>query len=57
MAHMLGDINAFRDVRDELLKENLLESKPVIYRISGWSRVWSNDQCTYAPVRSAETPS
>ena len=46
-----------REVRNQMIKEQLLLGKPVIYRSSGWSlypRVWSNDLCTYEPVTSAE---
>ena len=46
-----------REVRDEMIKEQLQLGKPVIYRSSGWSlypRVWPNDQCTYEPVTSAD---
>ena len=46
-----------REVRNQMLKEQLQKGKPVIYRSSGWSlwpRVWPNDQCTYAPVTSAD---
>ena len=44
-----------RQVRNELLKDQLLAGRHVCYRSSGWSlypRVHSNDQCTYAPVTS-----
>ena len=46
-----------REVRNEMIKEQLQLGKPVIYRSSGWSlypRVWPNDQCTYEPVTSAD---
>jgi len=42
-----------REVRNRLIKENLLKHKPVIYRSSGGSlypRVCSGDQCTFHPV-------
>ena len=42
-----------RAVRNEVLKENLLNGQHVSFRSSGWSlypRVHSNDQCTYKPV-------
>ena len=46
-----------REVRNEMLKEQLQLGRPVIYRSSGWSlhpRVWSNDRCTFEPVTSAD---
>ena len=46
-----------RDERNEVIKKQLQLGRPVIYRSSGWSlwpRVWPNDQCTYAPVTSAD---
>ena len=45
-----------REERNVLIKEQLQLGKPVIYRSSGWSlypRLWSNDQCSYYPVTSA----
>ena len=45
-----------RELRNEMIKEQLQLGRPVIYRSSGWSlhpRVSSNDQCTYEPVTSA----
>ena len=44
----------FREVRNEMLKEKLLEGKSVCFRSSGGSlrpRVYSNDRCTYVPVK------
>ena len=46
-----------REVRNEMIKNELLLGRPVIYRSSGWSlwpKVWSNDQCTFEPVTSAD---
>jgi hypothetical protein len=46
-----------RTVRNTLIKDNLLAGHHVCYRSSGWSlypRVHSNDQCTYAPVTTAD---
>ena len=45
-----------RDVRNEMVKEKLLEGKSVCFRSSGGSlrpRVYSNDRCTYAPITEA----
>ena len=42
-----------REVRNCLIKEELLNHKPVTFRSSGWSlypRVHSGDQCTFHPV-------
>ena len=47
-----------REVRNQLLKENLLNGKSVIYRSSGNStapRVRSNGRTTYDPVGTAES--
>jgi hypothetical protein len=46
-----------RHERNTLIKDQLLSGRNACYRSSGWSlhpRVWSNDQCTYAPVTSAD---
>ena len=46
-----------RQSRNEIIKEQLLLGKPVIYRSQGWSlypRVHANDQCTFEPVISAD---
>ena len=46
-----------RDVRNELIKAQLLDGKTVAYRQSGWSlypSVRSNDLCCYLPVRFDE---
>ena len=45
-----------REVRNRLIKEELLKHKPVIYRSSGgplYPRVSSGDQCTFHPVTHA----
>ena len=42
-----------RQVRNELIKEQLLLGKPVVYRSSGgslWPKVRSGDQCSLHPV-------
>ena len=42
-----------REVRNRLIKEELLKHKPVIYQSSGWSLyqyVSSGNQCTFHPV-------
>ena len=45
-----------REVRNSMIKDQLLAGRDVCYRSSGNSlfpRVWSNDCCTYTPVVSA----
>ena len=47
----------FREFRNEMIKEKLLNGRSVCYRTSGWSlcpRVYPNDQTTYDPVTSAD---
>ena len=42
-----------REVRNRIIKEELLKHKPITFRSSGWSlypRVHSGDQCTFHPV-------
>ena len=46
-----------RKVRNELIKEKLLDGKSVCFRSSGnsmWPRVHSNDQTTFEPVTIVE---
>ena len=46
-----------RKLRNDMLKEQLLLGKPVVYRSSGWSlwpRVWPNDLCGFDPVTSPD---
>ena len=47
----------YREVSNEVIKEQLQLGMPVIYRSLGWSlypRIWPNDECTYEPVTSAD---
>ena len=47
-----------RDLRNEMIKKQLLEGHSVAYRQSGWSlwpKVESNDCCFYNPVRFEES--
>ena len=46
-----------REVQNEEIKKRLQQGNVVTYQTSGWSlwpRVWPNNQCTYAPVTSAD---
>ena len=46
-----------RQERNQMIKQDLLLGKPVIYRSQGWSlwpRVHANDRCTFDPVYSAD---
>ena len=46
-----------RELRNNMIKEQLQKGRNVAYRSSGWSlwpRVWSNDCCTYEPVESED---
>ena len=48
---------ARREQRNHMIRDQLLAGRNACYRSSGWSlypRVWSNDQTTYEPVRSAD---
>ena len=46
-----------REVQNEEIKKRLQQGNVVTYQTSDWSlwpRVWPNNQCTYAPVTSAD---
>ena len=53
----VGGQRRSREVRNNMIKEQLQKGRQVCYRQSGWCfypLISSNDQCTYDPVTSAD---